>query len=283
MTFLKKLGCAAAFAVATSTAQAAPILNNWVFNPNGGGFAKGQTIGEYLDINGNGFIQIKATGATSFSFTEHAVFNLAQADGNGKLFPLNYAGGNISAVMEAHGTGSFGKDFSFTGGTIRMYQNPKNGQYGSTTGIYGANLGNMIAEFNVLVGGGGNVDAKGSPVKNGQVSVFAEALPGMLAAGYFFDSHGNDLSKHKVESFAFTNANTIAKPGSRLVSEVACGFAGYKGPGCGGGTYKNVAGDHFFIGGNGQFKLASEVPEPGSVALFGFALFGLAAIRRRRG
>ncbi|QNA88834.1 PEP-CTERM sorting domain-containing protein [Massilia sp. Dwa41.01b] len=63
---------------------------------------------------------------------------------------------------------------------------------------------------------------------------------------------------------------------------MACGLAGFKGPGCGKGSYKNVAGDHFFIGGNGQFKIASEVPEPGSVALFGVALLGVAAVRRRR-
>nr|WP_229508003.1 hypothetical protein [Massilia sp. Dwa41.01b] len=217
MTFLKKLGCAAALAVSVSAAQAAPILNDWVFNPNGGGYHKGQDIGEYLDINGSGFIQLKATSATSFTFTEHAVFNLSQADSNGKLFPLNYTGGNISAVLVAYGTGTYGKDFTFTGGTIRMYQNPVTGQYGSTAGYYGANLGNLIASFDVLMGGGGNVDAKGSPLSNGQVSVFASAQPGMLAAGYFFDRQGNDLSRFAVDAFAFTNASTTSRPGSRLV------------------------------------------------------------------
>ncbi|MGJ9420894.1 hypothetical protein ACHAC9_24685, partial [Massilia sp. CMS3.1] len=74
-------------------------MNNWVFNPIGGGFASGQTIKESLDVNGNAFIQITPTGGTSFSFTEHAVFNIVQADANGKLFPVNYPGGNITATF----------------------------------------------------------------------------------------------------------------------------------------------------------------------------------------
>jgi hypothetical protein len=196
------------------------------------------------------------------------------------LFPVNYAGGNISATLEAVGTGSFGGSFSFTSGTIKMYQNPTNGQYGSTLGYYGANLGNLIATFSVLAGGGGKVDGKGNPTDNGQVSVFAQALPGQLAAGYFFDNNGVDMSTLKSTAFAFTNANTVGSPTARLVKEVACQFSGYTGPGCGTGKYANVAGDHFFVGNNGQFKFA-DVPEPGSVALFGIALFGIGALRRR--
>ncbi|WP_217619395.1 hypothetical protein, partial [Achromobacter sp. GbtcB20] len=92
------------------------------------------------------------TGGTSFSFREHAVFNIVQADSNGMLFPQNFAGGNITATFVAYGTGNFSGAFKFTGGTIRMYQKPTNGQYGTTAGVYGANLGNLIASFGVLAG-----------------------------------------------------------------------------------------------------------------------------------
>ena len=280
MTFLKKLGCAAAIALAAGSTQAATVMNDWTFNPAGTGLATGLEVNEYLDVNGNGFIQLTPAGGNSFSFKEHAVFNLVQADGNGgALFPVNYPTGNISATLEAVGTGTYGSSFKFTSGTVKMYQNPTGGQYGSTAGYYGANLGNLIGTFTVL-SGGGIVDGKGNPIDNGQVSIFLKAGKGDLAANYFFDERGLDMSGFNVEAFAFTNVNTVGSPTKRLVNEVACQFSGYTGPGCGTGTYANVAGDHFLVSNNGQFKFNS-IPEPGSVALFGIALFGIGALRRR--
>ena len=86
-------------------------------------------------------------------------------------------------------------------------------------------------------------------------------------------------------AFAFTNANTLGTPTSRLVSEVACQFSGFTGAGCNGRTYRNRPGEYFFIGSNGQFKLAEvprDVPEPGSIALFGIALAAAGAVARKR-
>ena len=274
MKLLKKMACAAAVAMSMGAAQAAPVLNDWVFNPTGGGFAGGQQINEYLDVNGNAFIQINPTGGSSFSFQEHAVFNILQADSNGQ--PLS---SNISATFEATGTGNFSGAFTFTGGTIRMYQNPVN-QYGSTAGIYGADQGNLIAEFNVMAGGGGLVDASGSPTNNGQVTVLAQAARGSLDAGYFFRENGDDLSHESVMAFAFTNANTVGEPTDRLVDEVACQYANFTGAGCNGTDYANTSG-YFFVSNNGQFKLA-EVPEPGSLALFGIAMLGAGVVSRKR-
>jgi hypothetical protein len=289
MKFLNKLACAAAVAMTfTGAASAAQVLTDWRFNPNGGGFAAAQNVEEYLDVNGQSFIQLTPTGERSFSFVEHAVFNIVQADSNGQLFPLNYTGGNISALFEGfgqgtRGTGTTAGSFAFTGGSIRIFQNPTNGQYGTRAGIYGANLGNEIATFKVMAGGGGDVDASGSPIANGQVSVFARADAGDLDPGYFFRGDGSDLSLESILSFAFTNANPTTAKGltPTLVSEVACQYAGFTGAGCNGSAYANVPGQYFFVSNNGQFKLA-EVPEPGSLALFGIAMLGAGFASRKR-
>jgi hypothetical protein len=282
MKLLTKLACATAVAMSfAGGANAATVLNNWVFNPTGGGYAGGQRINEYLDVNGNAFIQLNGTGGTSFSFTEHGVFNISQADSNGKLFPVTYPTGNITATFVANGSGNFGGGFTFSGGTIRMYQNPTPGQYGTTAGTYGADLGNMIAEFSVMAGGGGQVDASGNPISNGQVTVLARAEAGMLDAGYFFRENGKDLSTEAIMAFAFTNANTLENPDATLVSEVACDFSGFTGAGCNGSAYANTPGRNLFISDNGQFKLG-EVPEPGSLALFGIAMLGAGFAARKR-
>ena len=280
MKSLKKLACAAAMAFSCAGAAHADVLNNWVFHPTGGGFAAGQQINEYLDFNGNAFVQLTPTGATSFSFTEHAVFNVLQADSNGKFFPLTYPGGNISATFIGNGTGTLGGNFRFDGGTIRMYQNPVGGQYASANGIYGANLGNEIAVFDVMAGGGGRIDASGNPTDNGQVTVFARSVAGTMDAGYFFRENGHDLATDSILAFAFTNANTVARPTAMLIDELACQFAQYTGPGCNGQAYVDTAAG-FFLSNNGQFKLA-DVPEPGSLALFGIAMIGAGAVSRKR-
>jgi hypothetical protein len=283
MKLFKKLACAAAVALSfAGSANAGVVLNDWVFNPAGTGFSSGQEINEYLDVNGNAFIQLTPTGGSGFNFVEHAAFNISQADSNGMLFPITYPTGNITATFSAFGTGNFSGGFTFAGGQIKMYQNPTAGQYGSTAGMFGADLGNLIATFDVTPGGGGLVDGSGNPVGNGQVTVLAKADAGQLASGYFYRGNGNDLSMEDILSFAFTNANPVQKPNTgNMVGEIACQFSGFTGPGCGSGTYANAPGQYFFVSNNGQFKLA-EVPEPGSLALFGIAMLGAGVVSRKR-
>jgi hypothetical protein len=281
MKFLNKLTCAAAVALTfAGAANAGVVMNDWKLNPDGTGMTGAQNIHEYLDVNGNSFIQLNMTGNTSFTFTEHSVFNIPQADSNGSLFPMTW-GDTLSATFEAYGSGNLSGAFSFTGGTIKIYSNSNTGQYATSAGIYGADQGTLIATFTVQPGGGGMVDASGNPISNGQVTVNAMANAGDLTSGYFFRNNGTDLSTEKVLSFAFTNANPLQMPESMLVSEVACQFAGFNGAGCDGSAYANAEGKYFFVNTNGQFKLA-EVPEPGSLALFGIAMLGAGVVTRKR-
>jgi hypothetical protein len=277
MKLLKKLAAATAVSFAVmGAAHADTVLNNWVLNPTGtGGAAAGQEIRQYLDINGNALIQIAATGGNTFSFKESGVFSSVQADGmSSNLFPVDF-GRAITAKFSAVGSGTFSDGFSFSSGTISIYSSgPK--AYGTTAGIYGADQGTLIATFNILAGGGGQVDASGAPTTNGQVTVRAQATS--VAAGYFFKADGTDLSTTDLLSFAFTNANTFTNASNTLINEVGCQYANFAGA-CGSG-FQNTS-TAFFVSNNGQFKLA-EVPEPGSLALFGIAMLGAGVVSRKR-
>lgn len=282
MKLLKKLASAAALTLAfAATASASTVINNWTFNPQGTGASTGTKVQESLDVAGNAYIGLTATGENTFSFKESAAFAILSKDGGKGLG--NFAN-NVTATFQATGTGNFNGAFTFTGGTINIYSSSVN-EYGSATpnGVYGANTGKLIASFTVLAGGGGLVDGSGNPTGNGQVSVFAQALtPGGLQPGYFFNSAGVDLSGQDVLSFAFTNANGTGTPDPIAVQEIACEFGGYTGPGCADGTtYTNIPGESIFVGNNGQFKLA-EAPEPGSLALFGIAMLGAGVVSRKR-
>jgi hypothetical protein len=283
-SFARSLIAAAALAVAVPSFGATTVLNNWYFDPNGPAAAPNapQQINEYLDINGNAFINLTPTGGGTFSFTEYAVFNSSQADSNGQLFPVNYPGGNITATFSGFGTGTFGSGFIFTGGQIDVYQDVTN-DYGTSADIYGADNGTLIGSFAVQVGGGGAVDANGSPLANGQITVFASVIAGTLAQGYFFDPMGVDLfDSTNLLAFSFTNANTIGSPTGLMVDEIICQGAGFTGAGCDGSAYANAPGDYIFVSNNGQFKLATEVPEPGALSLAALGLLGVGFASRRR-
>lgn len=281
MNLNKKLSAAlATYVLVSGSAGAAPVLTEWVFSPVGQGFDGGRLVNEHLDVNGTTFFQLQQTGDRTVAFRQHAVFNIIQADSDGRLFPVEYRGGNITGIYEAYGAGKLGGAFSYGGGSLSLYQNPVSGQYASRAGVYGANLGNLIGEVRLTPGGGGILDRGGAPFVNTAIRLGGRIE--RLHEGYFYSGSGDDLTGARNLAISLSIGNTFVMSYSDplRVSEVACEYAGFTGPGCTGGVYQNVPGEHIFLSVNGELKLV-DVPEPGSLALFGIAMLGAAAVRRR--
>lgn len=261
----------------------ADVLNSWQFDPTStAGAPAPRVIAEYWDITGNAFIDLTNGPGTSFSFTEYGVFQSTGADGGAGWGSF---GREVTALLSATGVGNYASGFIFTGGTLSLYSD-SSFDYGTLSAgvgpVYGADNGTLLATLSVLPGGGGLVDPNGNPVSNGIVTLLSEFT--YMAPDTWFMPNGSPMGLTDTVAFAFTNANPISNPTTTAVREIICEGAGVT-PGatdCTTGTgYVNVAQDYVFVSNNGQFKL-NTIPEPGSLALIGLGMLGLAFASRRK-
>lgn len=270
----KHLLAAAALTAACAPLSASAFLQNWQFNPTGGGLGGAVTVSEYLDYIGNSYIQNTFTSSTTFTFTDNGAFVISGVDG----VPQSWSRQITGLLTGVTGSGTLGGSISFTGGTLKLYSDATF-NYGSTTGYFGANDGTQFATL-TLVGGNGAVDTSGLP--NGFLSmVFAFTN---LSCGYAFDSLGNDLCTlvpslpPVLFGFTTTNASWVKSPIGNVKSEIAeelsCGGTAN----CGYGANFNTPPSNFIVSNNGQFRL---IPEPASLALLGGGLVAL-GLRRRK-
>ncbi len=280
----KLLLCFLFLLVYTVSAQAYSIeFQDWGFNPN---------------INNIGLIQpldeMSLLGLTLNNSTPesegHGTFKTIgtlQAENFQNNNVITYTGVNasyqITATLETTGrydinpTGT--NDLTFHTGTLNLYIDTVF-NYGSYTDFFGANDGIQIASFN-LISGSGLMDYREEP-PDGRTDLTFEAT--MLAAGYWFDVNGNDMSLNLNTSqlvIAVTDSNNVILRNKSTIGQIAIdefttntGF-----------TWNTNNDPNFetFISTNGSFALTTTpIPEPATLFLIGFGLIGLAGFDRKK-
>jgi hypothetical protein len=272
--FVALLAAGAMYAAITSAASATTFMSDWKLNLAGTGSGGAVVINEYLDTLGNSYIKNTVTG-TSVAFNEVGFFESIIHDGAGLNSPTfsNF----LTATFAGSGSGTLNGNITFNpGGFLKMYSDTIN-NYGSTTANYGANDGTLIASFKIK-DGNGTIDPSGIP--NGQITV--SLVADFVKTGYFFDKNNVDLATYLTTTpfllgFATTNASAMQNPITtpNLISELAQ-FAGIPVS-----DITNQAPGNLVVSDNGQYRLQA-VPEPGTMALFGLGMFGLAIFGKRR-
>jgi len=259
MKLLKKcLAVAAVVSALGVTGSANATLTNWYVDTDGVGGNAATLVNDYLDLTGVAYAHNTFTSATTFTFKESGLFETPTADG-----PVNSGGTALNPVLSAAftgtGTGTTGGLLSFLTGSLTVTQ-------GATT----------VGTFDLL-SGSANL-AAGTVLPNGAISLIFQATS--LTAGYFYDSGMVDLSTILASNplvFGFATTNVI--PLTRNVGAPLQNLynATFDPDQLGVITPNNTTDLH--LSNNGQFRL--QVPEPGTLALFGISLLGIVGLRRR--
>jgi hypothetical protein len=272
-TFKKALVTLATVSALAGAGSANAFLQNWFLDPDAAAAGSaGFTVGEYLDLTGTAYVHNTFSSLTNFTFQEAGTFRSNTADGGSGSFGTDFFGTPLSATFTGTGSGTValaGGTLGFSTGTLKLFDVSNN-----AVGTFDLQVGNAALQPN-------------SVLPNGIISIMFKATS--LTAGYFFKDATKTVDLATVVGdpegllfgFATTNASLITTPSviSTVAANVAPLYFGEFGslPTINPATYGR---DDLVISNNGQYRL--EVPEPGSLALAGLAIFGLGAIRRRR-
>jgi len=268
----------AAFALTTLCNPGAQAMDSWLFNPTGGGVQGAVEISS-LDAGGYGFIENAFTWnpfvsvLPYLSFSEHGAYKVA---GLGDQFEmtLTYEIGGRLGVDGGH----------IDDGLISLYLDDTP-DFGTTVGIFGADDGLRLAQFEVVAGSVGIFPLS--------ASAMATLVPGTLLPGFFFNTLGQDLTTVSGLTASVAVSSQVIDPtGTNVVSEIACEYAGYTGDGCNGQAYSPAFLDiaHATVQDVATASLSyneglsqiAVVPEPGAATMWLAGLLGIGAWRRMR-
>lgn len=246
----------ASLALASSLLAAAPaqaVLTNWILDTNGAAAGGQVSVSEFIDLTGIAYARNTFTSLSTFNFNEFGSFNAFSVDGVTSLSPA------LSATFFGTGTGTTGGALNFLTGTLNVFSGVDN-----------------IGTFNLL-SGSANL-AAGTVLPNGAISLIFQATA--LSSGYFFTGGLLDLSTLLPDTVLFGFGTTNASPVAGVVpTSLINGYNANFNPDVAVGTVADQV-QNVYISNNGQFRL--QIPEPGSMALLGIGLLGLALASRRK-
>lgn len=261
------LAVAAVAAVSSVPAQAGyVVLDGWQLQTP---VALTTNIGRMNLVSGNATVEQEVNGLGQ-------AFVGAKFQESGQIFSISYTGENTVGAGDSGAPGFFPElltiSFSSVAGVVTNLNSPAGFHYVFTSGLFTIKSGATTYATGSIVGIGGNTSATAII---GGVTGDSTLLAAVLSTGLgvdFKDSTGTsllpDMALGNVLFEATTNnnvTNIISGPG-------ACSFTpSTPGNGC---IKVNVASA-------GDAYLVRAVPEPGTLALTGLALFAAASLTRR--
>jgi len=259
-------------------------FQDWGFNPSGGLTPSISPIDEMtlLGITLNNSTP-NSTYPNNGTFINFSTIQAQSFQNNGGMVTGTGLGNTFEITMIMNGAGSYSRnaanlnDLVFNTATLDIYiDNTLN--YGTTTGLFGANDGTKIASF-TLVEGIGLMNyynpTAGNP--HGSTDILFEST--YIKSGYWFDKLGIDLSTYDLDMVVglSDSNNTVIRNVSDMTKDEF-----YES-----GLTWNADDDSenykTFMSTNGSFApTISPVPEPATMLLLGLGLIGISGLSRNK-
>ena len=267
-TFFSRLMTLGVVTLAGLGVTGSAAANPFQIATDGSGLASAQLLSSF-DLGGHGFVfQYMDPTSGLPMFQENGAFRIVASDG---VSPIGT--NDLTLTYALWGTADpLSGLISLIGGGFDLYSD-SSFDFGTSTGIYGADDGTHVASF--LVTGG-----SGDPMGTHLVSMSAQLVAGSLLPGYLFTADHRDMSQLASVTLDASFVDNVATPDATAVEELVCEQAGLAALGCQGTAYANQIPYYFLVEDSASVTL-NAVPVPGSLCLGALGLAMLGMHRRR--